>query len=163
MAEVFKNRNYIDQPYIAAMTVGSKDHVFVADCDFNYPTNPGPQGTGQAVLDRSLDAPRASFTPVPVEYQPKAIDWEVRSAIAAGGKVVYAAFNRVTDVTYQQCDEHTLATLTSDVVVVRDDNGGASTHRSVPWLIPNAPPACVAVSTTKVAWHRMPWRRSHRR
>jgi hypothetical protein len=128
MAEVFKNRNYIDQPYIAAMTVGSEDHVFVADCDFNYPTNPGPQGTGQAVLDLSLDALGASFTPVPVEYQPKAIDWEVRSAIAADGKIVYAAFNRVTHVTNQQCGEYEEpAMMRSEVVVVRDDNGGAST------------------------------------
>ncbi len=114
MREVFKNRNYIDQPYIAVMTVASKDHVFVGDCDFNYPS-------GQAVIDRSLDAAHASFTPVPIEYQPKAIDWsEVRPAIAEDGKVVYAAFNRVTSLS----DDGT--PLISDVVVVRDDEGGAA-------------------------------------
>jgi hypothetical protein len=152
MAEVFKNRNNIDQPYIAAMTVASEDHVFVADCDFNYPTNPGPQGTGQAVLDRSLNAPGASFTPVPVEYQPKAIDWEVRSAIAADGKIVYAAFNRVTGVTYQQCGEYKdLATMTSEVVVVRDDNGGASTPPFSSLVDPQRTPGVVAVQQRTLA------------
>ena len=151
MAEVFKNRNNIDQPYIAAMTVGSEDHVFVADCDFNYPTNPGPQGPGQAVLDRSLNAPGASFTPVPVEYQPKAIDWEVRSAIAADGKIVYAAFNRVTDITYQQCGKYTEpALMTSEVVVVRDDNGGASTPPFSSLVDPQGTPGVVAVQQRKL-------------
>ena len=119
---MFKNRKDIDQPYIVAMTVASKDHVFVGDCDFNYPTGQGANDpTGQAVIDRSLDAAHASFTPVPIEYQPKTIDWsEVRSAIAADGKVVYAAFNRVTSLSDDQTP------LISDVVVVRDDEGGAS-------------------------------------
>ena len=152
MAEVFKSRNNIDQPYIAAMTVGSKDHVFVADCDFNYPANPGPTDpTGQAVLDRSLDAPRASFTPVPIEYQPKAIDWEVRSAIAADGKVVYAAFNRVTDVINQQCGKYPEpAILTSEVVVVRDDNGGATTKAFSSLVDPQGTPGVVAVQQRKL-------------
>jgi len=114
MVVVFNQRMYIDQPYIAAMTVASKDHVFVGDCDFNYPT-------GQAAIDRSLDAAHGGFTPVPIEYRPKTIDWsEVRPAIGAGGKVVYAAFNRVTSLSDDQTP------LSSDVVVVRDDGGGVS-------------------------------------
>jgi len=114
MVEVFNQRMYIDQPYIAAMTVASKDHVFVDDGDFNYPT-------GQAAIHRSLDAAHGGFTPVLIEYRPKTIDWsEVRPAIGAGGKVVYAAFNRVTSLSDDQTP------LSSDVVVVRDDGGGVS-------------------------------------
>jgi hypothetical protein len=120
IAEVLKNRNYIDQPYIAAMTVESKDHVFVGNCDMNYPIGQN-YPTGQAVIDRSFDAARASFTPLPIEYQPTTIDWsEVRPAITASGNVVYAAFNRVISLSNEGIP------VMSEVVVVRDDQGGAS-------------------------------------
>jgi hypothetical protein len=104
------------------------------------------------VLDRGLDAPGASFTPVPVEYQPQAIDWEARSAIATDGKVVYAAFNRVTDVTSQQCKEDTEpGVLTSEVVVVRDDDGGASGKPFSSLPDANSTPGVVAVPSRKLA------------
>jgi len=120
MEEVLKNRNHIDQPYIAAMTVKSKDHVFVGNSDMNYPIGQD-YPTGQAVIERSLGAVRTSFSPVPIEYQPTTIDWsEVRPAITANGNVVYAAFNRITSLS----DDGT--PVMSEVVVVRDDQGGAS-------------------------------------
>lgn len=145
VTEVFNNRNNIDQPYIDTITVGSNDHVFVGDCDFNYPSPQEP--LGQAVIDRALDAPGASFTPVPVEYQSKAADWEVRPAIAADGKIVYAAFNRVTDITEQQCvTDKEPDVLTSEVVVVRDDNGGASTKAFSSLVNPTGTPGVVAVA-----------------
>jgi hypothetical protein len=148
MGEVFKDRKFIDQPYIAATTVASKDHVFVGNADFNYSNNP-KNPNAQAVIEESLDAAHTGFTPLPIDYRPmtKPGDWsEVRPAIAADGKVVYAAFNRITNVSYQQCGESKeLATLTSDVVVVRDDNGGASTKPFSSLVDPKGTPGVVVV------------------
>jgi hypothetical protein len=115
MDEVFNRRKDIDQPYIAAMTVGSKDCVFVGDNDFNYHTN------GVAAIDRSLDSPNGHFTPFSIESRNAYLDSsEVRPAITADGAMVYAVFNRVTCISDDQI------MWTSDVVIVRDDNGGAS-------------------------------------
>ena len=154
MDQLSQGRKKIDQPYIAAVTVASKDHVFVGNADFNYSNNP-KNPNAQAVIEESLDAAQTSFTPLPIDYRPmtKPGDWsEVRPAIAAEGKVVYAAFNRVTNVSYQQCDDSTdLATLTSDVVVVRDDNGGASTKPFSSLVDPKNTPGIVAVGERKLA------------
>src|SRR5438477_2400325 len=154
MDQLSQGRKKIDQPYIAATTVASKDHVFVGNTDFNYSNNP-KNPNAQAVIEESLDAAHTSFTPVPIDYRPmtKPGDWsEVRPAIAADGKVVYAAFNRVTNVSYQQCvGSKELATLTSDVVVVRDDNGGASTKPFSSLLDPKGTPGIVVVEQRKLA------------
>jgi hypothetical protein len=120
MGEIFNHRNLIDQPYIAAVTVAGKDHVFVGNSDFNYSPN---NDAGKAVVDESLDAGHATPTPIPINYRSMTTDgdWsEVRTAIAAGGNVIYAAFNRVTSTS----DDGTQ--LTADVIVVRDDEGGAA-------------------------------------
>src|SRR5205814_7122484 len=62
-------------------------------------------------------------TPIPIESRPMTRDgdWsEVRPAIADGGNIIYAAFNRVTG----PSDDGT--GYKSDVIVVRDDEGGAA-------------------------------------
>jgi hypothetical protein len=117
---VFNNRRDIDQPYIAATTIAGKDHVFVGDNDYNFKP-------GQAALDRSLDSPHSSFTPFSVESRNGPGDSsEVRPALTANGNVVYAAFNRINSASNECSESWHAGTRTSDVVVVRDDNGGAS-------------------------------------
>jgi hypothetical protein len=153
MGEIFNHRNLIDQPYVAAITVASKDHVFVGNADFNYSNNP-KDPNAEAVIDESLDAAHSKFTPLPIDYRPmtKKGDWsEVRSAIAADGNVVYAAFNRVTSVSYEQCRWGSdIAMMTSDVVVVRDDKGGASTRPFSSLVDPKGTPG-VVVEQRKLA------------
>lgn len=119
MNVVFENRNYIDQPFIAA-TSASKDHVFVGDKDFNY--RPTQIDNGLAAIDRSLDSPSSAFTPFSVESRDLYGDsCEVRPSTSGDGKVVYAAFNHLTK---EPKKEDTA--WSAEVVVVRDDNGGAS-------------------------------------
>jgi hypothetical protein len=121
MAEVFSQRDDIDQPYITAATVASKDHVFVGDKDYNYKCT--RIDNGLSAIDRSLDSPRGSFTPFSIESRDLYGDGcEVRPAMSGDGKVVYVAFNHLTKEPKDGDIERSAA-----VVVVRDDQGGAST------------------------------------
>ena len=149
MDEVFNNRRDIDQPYIAAMTGSSSDHVFVGDNDYNL--------NEHAAIDRSLDSPHSSFTPFSIESQNANWDSsEVRPAMLGDGKVVYAAFNRVISESSDGCSPSWDAGIrTSDVVVVRDDNGGASTPPFTSLVDPqNQLPGVVAVKHRAFAWDK---------
>jgi hypothetical protein len=143
---ISQGRKKIDQPYIAATTVAYEDHVFVGNSDFNYSNNPA-NPNAQAVIEESLNAAHTSPTPLPIDYRPMTGpgDWsEVRPAIAADGKVVYAGFNRVTSLSIEQCPWGSdIGTMTSDVVVVRDDNGGASTKPFSSLVDPKGTPGIV--------------------
>jgi len=106
----------VDQPYVAAATINQKDRVFVGDNDWNGPS------TRTASIDRSLDGAGSSpaFTPIPIEFKNEAKDSsEIRPAISADGKKVYAVYNRVID-------DYGCVRV-ADVIMVRDDNGGDST------------------------------------
>ena len=109
----------IDQPYVAAATIGGQDRVFVGANNWYAPT------ASTATIVRSLDGtaslPTCYFTPVPIEFVvPPAHrdDPEIRPAISADGKKVYAVFNRVSSITGN--------TRVGDVILVRDDDGGNS-------------------------------------
>jgi hypothetical protein len=154
MDPVFEGRKKIDQPYISATSVASKDHVFVGNSDFNYSTSQS-NPNAKAVIAESLDAAHSTFTPIPIDYRPMTIpgDWsEVRPAIATDGNVIYAAFNRVTNASGQACqdDPRYPATLTSDLVVVRDDNGGASPNPFGSLVDPTGTPGIVVVGQRKL-------------
>jgi hypothetical protein len=112
----------IDQPYVQAITVANgpdkgKDRLYVGDNDFNATPK-------SATIDQSLDAgkPNPVFTSVRIEK--RATSGQdgppVRPAIHLDG-TVYAVF-------------HSWRTFgvdskgTADVVVVRDDNGGAGAN-----------------------------------
>jgi hypothetical protein len=149
MAEVFNNRKDIDQPYIAATTVAGKDDVFVGDKDYNYASSSAENG--QAAIVRSLDSPSGSFTPFSIEFRDLYGDnCEVRPAIATDGNVVYAAFNHLTAEVNDGDNVHIAA-----VVVVRDDNRGASTPPFSSLKDPGDKlPGVLVVKQRAVAWNR---------
>lgn len=106
-----------DQPFVTAATINKKDRVFVGYFDWNKPDKK------TAIIDRSLDGtgkPRTSaFTPVPIDFDDPLFDSsEIRPAISADRKKVYAVFNRVISVNGNK--------RVGDVILVRDDDGGNS-------------------------------------
>jgi hypothetical protein len=109
----------IDQPYVAAATIGGEDRVFVGANNW-YSSN-----ASTATIVRSLNGtaslPTCNFTPVPIEFvvpPAQRDDPEIRPATSADGKKVYAVFNRVNSITGN--------TRVGDVILVRDDDGGNS-------------------------------------
>ena len=149
MDKVFTRRGKgIDQPYIGVWTVAGADHVFVGDKDYNYRPTSTPNGL--AAIDRSLDGVGGSFTPFSIESRDLYGDnCEVRPAATADGKVVYATFNHLT---VKPTDND--ATRTADVVVVRDDNGGASTSPFSSLKDPQDKVAGVRVKNRTFAWNK---------
>lgn len=117
--KVLVDRLGVDQPYVQAITRSGKDLVYVGDNDFN-----GPNGK-TATIDQSLNggAANPSFKKIRIESRPGAGQDgpPVRPAIHADG-TVYAIFH-----SWKSFDNHT-GEGTADIVVVRDDHGGAGTH-----------------------------------
>jgi len=114
----------VDQPYVQAATVASgpdkgKDRLYVGDNDFNSP------GGKTATIDQSLDAgkPVPTFTSVRLEKRTTSGQDgpPVRPAIHPDG-TVYAAFH-----SWRTFNGNTGAG-TADIVVVRDDQGGAGAN-----------------------------------
>lgn len=106
--------NGVDQPYIEATTSEKRDRVFVGEKDYNSPNGE------TATIDRSLDGAPGSFAQIAIEKRLPGIDnCEIRPAISADGKTVYAVFNHVIT------DNGDVRT--ADVVLVRDDEDGNST------------------------------------
>ena len=112
---VLVDRNSVDQPYVQATTVAGNDRVYVGLNDF-------AAGTQTATVDLSFDAqtplpPGPTFTSARIESRGTSGQDgpPIRVAIHPDG-TIYAIFNgwRAFDGT----------NATTDVVVVRDDNGG---------------------------------------
>ena len=104
------NRTLVDQPFIQATTVGGNDRVYVGNNDFNAP------GGRTATIDLSLDS-GATFNSIRIEPRGTAGQDgpSIRPSIARDG-TVYAA--------YFGWRAFSAGIATTDVVVVRDDNGG---------------------------------------
>ena len=112
---VLVDRNGVDQPYIQATTVGANDRVYVGDNDFNPPV------LGRtATIDRSINAQLAVPMFNIISIESRATSGQdgppIRPAIHSDGTIYgifygWRAFN--------------FGNATTDVVVVRDDNGGA--------------------------------------
>jgi hypothetical protein len=112
-----KQEPLIDQPYIAAAKINQKDRVFVGVNDWSGP--PGRTATIVRSLDGTGNQRSRDFTWVPIEFDsPDRDDPEIRPAISADGKKVYAVFNRVISINGN--------TRRGDVILVRDDDGGNS-------------------------------------
>jgi hypothetical protein len=105
----------VDQPYVQALTNNGADRLYVGDNDFN---NPGATAT----IDECLDAGQAQpqFTTARLEQRntPGQDGPPIRPCPHADG-TVYAVFH-----SWRTFDQST-GNGTADVVVVRDDNGGA--------------------------------------
>ncbi len=122
---ILVDRNNVDQPYIQATTVlggagVNNDRIYIGNNDFAAP------GGRTATIDRSLNAATA---PAPAGIGTFRIETRatagqdgppIRPAIHPNG-TVYGVFYRWTNI----AGNSTLATITTDVVVVRDDNWGA--------------------------------------
>jgi hypothetical protein len=111
----------VDQPYVQAATMANgpskgKDRVYVGDNDFNAPSG------RTATIDQSLDATKTSpaFTTIRIESRTTAGQDgpPIRPVIHPDGTVyaVYHAWRSYNDKT---------GAGTADIVLVRDDNGGA--------------------------------------
>jgi hypothetical protein len=118
-----QNNSGIDQPYIAVGTINELDRVFVGANDWSAHA----RATVVRSLDGTANLPNSNFKSVPIEFVPPPRDRpsdqptddpEIRPAISADGKRVYAVFNRVISFNSN--------TRVGDVIVVRDDEGGNS-------------------------------------
>jgi hypothetical protein len=114
-----KQQPLMDQPYIAAAMINQLDRVFVGVDDWNGP--PGRTATVVRSLDGTGNPPSSDFTRIRIEFAsppPQRDNSEIRPAISADRKKVYAVFNRVSSINGNQ--------RVGDVVLVRDDDGGNS-------------------------------------
>ncbi len=121
---VLVDRNQVDQPFVQAMTVPSgagagNDRVYVGLNDFAAPSG------RTATVERSLNAGATTpaFTSVRIETRGTGTAGQngpqIRPAVHADG-TVYAVF-------YGWRAFNSSALVTTDVVVVRDDNWGSGT------------------------------------
>jgi hypothetical protein len=109
---VLEARTQVDQPFVQATSVGGTDRLYVDNNDF-------AAGPRSATVDVSLDG-GATWTPVRIEARTTSgQDGPSIRPTVADDNTVYAAFfgwRRFVS-----------GVITSDIVVVRDDNGGAGT------------------------------------
>jgi hypothetical protein len=122
-------RDHVDQPYLQALSVTDPsgkpaDRVYVGNNDmalFNRP-NTGPTATVDLSQDATA-APPSGFGPARIDQRTNAGQDgpPIRPAVHLDG-TVYAAFYRWTTIVGSF---NPSATITADVVVVRDDNWGA--------------------------------------
>ena len=146
---VLKSRPSADQPFTHATTVPSgpdagKDRVYIGDNDFA-----APSGKTQTV-DQSLNAgvPVPAFSSVRVEKRTTmGQDGPQCRPVAHPDGTVYAAFYRWRAST-GSFPGNTLVITSADVVVVRDDNGGASGFTS---LVESPAPAGDGTAGKRVA------------
>jgi hypothetical protein len=109
------SRGNVDQPFMQANTVGTKDRVYVGNNDFNA-------GTRTATVDVTLDGASASPVFVKARIESRGTGSagqdgpQIRVATHASG-TVYAAF-------YGWRSFSNSNRVRSDIVVVRDDRGG---------------------------------------
>lgn len=126
---VLVDRNNVDQPYVQATTVGGNDRLYVGDNDFN-----GPNGR-TATIDQSLDANAACCPPPPPPPQFNSLRIETRGTAAQDGPPIRTAIHSNGTIYSAFYGWRTMvgnfnpnATITSDVVVVRDNNGGTGAN-----------------------------------
>lgn len=140
---VLEDRSSVDQPYVQATTVAGRDRVYVGNNDF------AAAGGRTATIDESFDAQLLTPTFTSARIESRATVGQdgppIRPAIHADG-TVYAIFygwrNRVG------------AMRETDVVVVRDDNGGTGAMPFTDLLDPidNQPGIRVLPKPTTVPW-----------
>ncbi|MBI4659974.1 MAG: hypothetical protein HY735_14125 [Verrucomicrobia bacterium] len=111
---VLGDRSQVDQPFIQVKTVGIRDRIYVGNNDLGAP------GGRTATVDVSLDG-GATFTPIRIEWRSTGLQNgpSVRPTIANDGTVYVAYFG-------WRIFRNSVAT--SDIVVVRDDQGAAGSN-----------------------------------
>lgn len=119
---VLSSRSQVDQPYVAAITINGKDRVYVGDNDLAlFGSANGKTATVDQTLDGAVATP--AFTKARIEKRSTGSAGQngpqIRPACHSDG-TVYATF-------YGWRAFSNTSQVTADVVVVRDDNGGAGT------------------------------------
>lgn len=141
---VQRSRSSIDQPFVQAGTVGGSDRIYVGNNDFNVADGK------TATVDVSTDG-GATFRSIRIE--PRSTNGQqngpsIRPAVAEDGTVYAAYFGWRGFV-------NNLAT--SDIVVVRDDNGASGANPFRDLLDPSDnQPGRIVVSNVKIPWSNTP-------
>src|SRR2546425_455749 len=140
---VQSTRGNVDQPFVRALGVTSGDRIYVGVNDFN-------QANGRtATVDVSVDG-GTTYKSIPVETRKTAGQDgpSVRPAVANDG-TVYAAFFG-----WRKFDGKT---ATSDIVVVRDDAGGAGSNPFQAFKDPSDNlPGRLGVQGVSIPWSNAP-------
>jgi hypothetical protein len=113
--KVLSSRTQVDQPFVQASVVGGKDHVFVGGNDFAAPMG----RTATIDLSRNASAANPAFSKARIE---------TRNTSGQNGPQIRPTSHRdgtVYAVFYGWRAFNNFNEVTADVVVVRDDNGGA--------------------------------------
>jgi hypothetical protein len=141
--EVLKTTPNIDQPFIQVLTSGGRDHVYIGNNDFNAVPK-------TATITQTLDggAPTPAFSTIRIE--PRATSGQngpsIRPAIHRDGTVyaVYFGWRSFSN-----------PNIVTDVVVVRDDEWGASTNPYTALKDPNDHLSGVRVVTGRhIVWDK---------
>lgn len=146
---ILSSRNRVDQPFVRSMAFNGRDRVYIGNNDFS-------QTNGRtATIDVSLHgaAPTPQFSLVRIEHRGTGSAGQdgpqVRPAVHADG-TVYATFygwRSAAPVTGR---------ITSDVVVVRDDSGGAGTQSFTALVDPNDNrPGRIVASGAQIVFGRL--------
>jgi hypothetical protein len=147
---VLLNRPNEDQPWTQAIKVRSgpdtgKDRLYIGINDFNVPFSPPPDRR-TATVEQSLDAAIAAPAFTSVRIEKRATFGQdgpsIRPVVHRDGSV-YAAFYG------WRARDFAAGRVTADVVVVRDDNGGAGANPYTA-LVEPGPPAGDGVAGVRV-------------
>jgi len=140
---VQSTRTNVDQPFVRALGISNSDHIYVGLNDFNQPHG------HTATIDVSLDG-GATYKSFSIEARNTAGQDgpSVRPAVAADN-TVYAVFFG-----WRKFDGKT---ATSDIVVVRDDAGGAGSNPFQALRDPSDKlPGRIVVKRTAIPWSNSP-------
>ncbi|MBA3766447.1 MAG: hypothetical protein H0W99_05560 [Acidobacteria bacterium] len=114
---VLSSRTRVDQPFVQTSVIANRDHVYVGNNDFNAP------GGKTATVDVSASGGANTFTPARIERRSTGSAGQngpqIRPTSLTTG-TVYAVFYGWRAFSNNQ--------VTSDVVVVRDDNRGVGAN-----------------------------------
>lgn len=141
---VLQSRSQIDQPFVQAATIGSSDRIYVGNNDFNATNG------RTATVDVSTNG-GATFSSVRIETRSTNGQQDgpsIRPAVSGDGTVYVAYFGWRGFINNF---------ATSDIVVVRDDNGatGASPFRDLVDPSDNQP-GRIVVSNVRIPWSNSP-------
>jgi hypothetical protein len=141
---VLAARTNVDQPYVSADGDGDRDVVFIGSNDFSAPQR------RTASVDRSLDAakaaPPAGFEVKRLEERPPTPQDspQIRVTMHPGAGKIYGVFVHWNNFNGALAD--------ADVVVVRDDHGGAGTSTFQDLKGPDGLAGVKVVSGAKIPW-----------
>lgn len=147
MMKVLVDRDGVDQPYLQASSVGTNDRVYVGDNDFTAPNR--QSATVDHSLNSGVPSPTFDLSRVEARTTDRQNGPATRLAIHSDG-TLYAVFYGWRSVVG---DFGGWATITTDVVVVRDNNGASGTVRFADLKDNDGLPGVRIVRDRKLPWY----------